>query len=338
MSVTGRSNTATLQDAAGATGNGTVFDCQGIGTLACQVSGTFVGTVTFEGTIDQSNWVSALSKNKATGAMGTTATAPAIFLVDVAGFVQFRARVSAWTSGSITVTAQSLAFSQELVPTDGAQVQVDVAGTGTGAAQVQGTAAAGATPVGNPVQIGIGGTMQVWPLASVAAAPSQGIVPIVANFLANDNDLGVGAASWGREQAKGAATALASAVDTTNGRTSADMSTQGSTLHGNARGIALWLNVSAIGGTAAITTIAIQGKDLISGSYLTMYSFGSLAITSTGLRGFLIYPGAASAASWTAAPLQGPIPRVWRVVTTLTGTDGGGTNNAAYSVSVDYFL
>src|SRR5215831_12279482 len=47
----------TLQNAAVATGNGTIMSVGGLPFIAVQVTGTFVGTVTFEGTVN-GTWVS----------------------------------------------------------------------------------------------------------------------------------------------------------------------------------------------------------------------------------------------------------------------------------------
>ena len=92
-----------MQNAAGATGNGAVIDVRGLAGAAFQVSGTFSGTVTFEATVDGSNWVSLQVANIADGSVGTTATAAGIYQAGVAGLTKVRARVSAWVSGSITV-------------------------------------------------------------------------------------------------------------------------------------------------------------------------------------------------------------------------------------------
>jgi hypothetical protein len=72
-------------------------------TLTIQITGTFVGTVTFEGSIDGVNYVSLLASDVTTGATATTTTAAGIFRVDVTGLYKVRMRVSAWTSGAITV-------------------------------------------------------------------------------------------------------------------------------------------------------------------------------------------------------------------------------------------
>lgn len=92
----------TLQSAAAATGNGTALQTAGFGSARLQVTGTFVGTLTFEGTIDGTTWV-ALEGVNTSGARVTTATATGLFLFSVAGLMAIRARVSAYTSGSITV-------------------------------------------------------------------------------------------------------------------------------------------------------------------------------------------------------------------------------------------
>jgi len=103
-----RAYLVTLQDAAVATGNGTAMLATGYASIAYQVSGTFVGTVTFEVTVDNTNWVATQAVNTATGAVATIATVPGIYVANVAGQSQARARVT-WTSGtSVTVKAQAV--------------------------------------------------------------------------------------------------------------------------------------------------------------------------------------------------------------------------------------
>ena len=98
----------TLQSAAAALGNGTPISMAGYDLLVVEVAGTFVGTVTFEGTIDDTTWFAVGLKTMADGAAVTTATAAGAFKlpVDAAALSQFRARVSAYTSGAVTVRAR----------------------------------------------------------------------------------------------------------------------------------------------------------------------------------------------------------------------------------------
>jgi hypothetical protein len=55
----------TLQNAAAATGVGTAISMDGYDRLSLHVTGTFVGTVSFEGTIDDTNWFSVGVKTAA---------------------------------------------------------------------------------------------------------------------------------------------------------------------------------------------------------------------------------------------------------------------------------
>src|SRR5438552_4059926 len=97
------STSGTLQTAAAATGNGSNLSVDGMSSAILTVSGTFVGTVTFEVTEDGTNWYGIIATAVATGIKSYTSTAPGLYEFSVAGFVNLRARVSAYTSGSITV-------------------------------------------------------------------------------------------------------------------------------------------------------------------------------------------------------------------------------------------
>lgn len=92
-----------MQAAAVAIGNGTEIITQGLASLGLQVTGTFVATITWEGNIDGTNWVALPACNLATNVVSTIATAAGIYFINVAGLQALRARISAWTSGTITV-------------------------------------------------------------------------------------------------------------------------------------------------------------------------------------------------------------------------------------------
>jgi len=102
----------TFQSAAGAVGNGAAMDVGGLALVAVQVTGTFSATITFEGTIDGTNWVSLLARDVASGAAATTATAAGIYQVPCSGLSQIRARISAYTSGSVTAVGRGVFSSQ----------------------------------------------------------------------------------------------------------------------------------------------------------------------------------------------------------------------------------
>lgn len=94
------------QNAAEVDGNGTVVPLGGRSSLVVQVFGTFSATVTFEASLDGSNWIAvALANlNSTTRARATTATAAGLFLLDAIGGLElFRARVSSYASGAVSV-------------------------------------------------------------------------------------------------------------------------------------------------------------------------------------------------------------------------------------------
>lgn len=91
-----------------ATGDGVVLDMAGVEGVAVQIVGITSATITFEATVDGATWVGvALANlNSATRARALTATADGLFLFESApGVKQFRARISAWVSGTINVYA-----------------------------------------------------------------------------------------------------------------------------------------------------------------------------------------------------------------------------------------
>lgn len=104
----------TMQNAAVAVGNGIPVngfnpDDGGYVTLTAQVQGITTATVTWEATIDGTNWVAVQFTNLTDGVDATTATSDGLYRIVISGFAQVRARISAWTSGTITVTGVSIA-------------------------------------------------------------------------------------------------------------------------------------------------------------------------------------------------------------------------------------
>lgn len=67
------------------------------------VTGTFVGTVTFQGSVDGINWFDLRTENSATGAIAASTTTPVAVVVNK--FPLFvRAIMSAYTSGTAVVS------------------------------------------------------------------------------------------------------------------------------------------------------------------------------------------------------------------------------------------
>lgn len=105
-----QSGVLTLHSAATATGNGATINMSLFTMAILQVIGSFNAVVTFEGTIDGTNWIGIALQDVSDTARvhKTTTNAPGAFVVDdMRGMVLIRARISTYTSGSITVVAQA---------------------------------------------------------------------------------------------------------------------------------------------------------------------------------------------------------------------------------------
>lgn len=111
----------------------------GSGSIAIQVTNTFVGTLTFQGTVDNTNYTSfRVVKVSDTASSGiTTTTATGIFNGTTAGFNKIRVVFTAYTSGTATVTSK--------IATQAAKFNSSGGGSGT----IGGSIADGQVAVGN---------------------------------------------------------------------------------------------------------------------------------------------------------------------------------------------
>lgn len=92
----------TMQNAAVATGNGTVYACPGLSGVMVQCTFAGTATITWEEQVDGSTFSSVLALNLATGVTATTATATGLYWVPTPNVLQLRARISSWVSGAVT--------------------------------------------------------------------------------------------------------------------------------------------------------------------------------------------------------------------------------------------
>jgi len=132
----------------------------GASAVGMQITGTWVGQLEFEGTIDGTNYTSIEASN---GTATVNATAGNdIFVLPGGGYLKIRTRASAWTSGSATVTF--------------------IASVGTAANILTGAIPAGTNNIGGTTDAGIASTSVVTYTASadmstaaaITAAPTGG--------------------------------------------------------------------------------------------------------------------------------------------------------------------
>lgn len=151
-----------------------------------QITGTFVGTLSFEATLDGTNWagltgvsVGAASQDSLSG----TATAAGMWKGNVAGYAKFRVRMSAYTSGTAVVTVRTgsgtgATFMNGTVQTTGATLA-----TGTGTVAALASTYAAAVPTAGNATISISGTYTMAALTQLV-------------FEATDDPAGISSSTW----------------------------------------------------------------------------------------------------------------------------------------------
>ena len=101
----------------------------------------------------------------------------------------------------------------------------------------------------------------------------------------------------------------------------------------NARGVMLFLNVTANPGAAETLTVSIEFEDPVSGAFQALTAFAATA-TANASYAYVLYPGAVETSLVAELEVQGlPLPRNWRV--TVTHSAAGSWT---YSVGVAYIL
>lgn len=109
--VAGTTSLTTMQSAATATGVGTTLTVTGYGTAMLQITGTFVGTITFGVSGDGTNYEGIYGENSETGTRSLTATAPGIYFFSLPAAQILKAEITAYTSGNITVKGRAIGLS-----------------------------------------------------------------------------------------------------------------------------------------------------------------------------------------------------------------------------------
>lgn len=84
----------------------TVIGLPSPGAVAVQITGTLSATITFEATVDGTNWVAFNMVPAASATAASTATAVGAWSANTGGYAGIRARCSAYTSGSPVVTVR----------------------------------------------------------------------------------------------------------------------------------------------------------------------------------------------------------------------------------------
>ncbi len=146
--------------------------------IAVQVTGTWVGTLTFEATVDGSTWQSVNGVGAATAIPSPTTTVNGLYRLTPSGCASVRVNMTAFTSGTAVVSMRGSdgtggVFANQVLPMQG----TGTAGTPAGnVLSVQGVASGTPQPVSGTVTANAGtGTLAV----SLATAPTT---PVTGTF------------------------------------------------------------------------------------------------------------------------------------------------------------
>jgi len=98
----------------------------------------------------------------------------------------------------------------------------------------------------------------------------------------------------------------------------------------NARGVVIYLNVTAVPGTDTIT-LGVNAVDPVSGNVAKLHAFS--AISDVGFYRYIVYPGCTDTPSDVAGKISMPLPRKWYV-----HIFHSGSGDFTYSVGASYIL
>lgn len=116
---------ATIQNAVVANGNGTVFNCRIYGAVKVSITIAGTATVNFEGRMSSGQTFAArkgIAESDTSNTAVTSATASGDYIIYLAGDEEFRARVSGWSSGAVTVKVRGVPSTGRASPPSGGSV------------------------------------------------------------------------------------------------------------------------------------------------------------------------------------------------------------------------
>ena len=170
-----------------------------------------------------------------------------------------------------------------------------------------------------------GTTLTLVPLGGVAAAAagSDTVSNAGPNLTQNANEYIFNGTTWERRRGNFDTAALLSYTNASVGTNGADQTNY------NARGVKLFIDVTAISGTTPGFTVALQGKDAASGKYYNIIT--STAISTVSISTLEAYPGIAAASN---ASIGISLPRTWRVISVISGVSPLVTATVGASLNV----
>jgi len=166
-------------------------------------------------------------------------------------------------------------------------------------------------------------------IAEVETGGSDGKANTINQLVTGAMKYGFNESTWDRWRNNTEVTVLPSATRTASG-SSSDQTNY------NAKGVLIWLRISAVSGTFAAgegLTLYVLAKDRTSGYYLRISPIIG-PYTTVGSRHIVIYPGVTDIEGLFVGENDIPLPRTWKVYYGISGTNPSFT----FSVGASYVV
>lgn len=112
----------TLQNAANSNNNGTILNVKGFSTVILSITGTFNANINFEVSVNGTTFNSILGQSVNSMRSSLLTNTIGDFRFNVAGYTNFRARISDFVSGTVTVVGYTTSISGQSFEAGGGDV------------------------------------------------------------------------------------------------------------------------------------------------------------------------------------------------------------------------
>jgi len=155
--------------------------------------------------------------------------------------------------------------------------------------------------------------------AEIETSGSDGKANTINQLVTGAMRYGFNGSTWDRWRNNTEVTVLPSATRTTSGSSAAQTNY-------NARGVIVFVEVTAVSGTAPTLDIYLSGRDPTTGSYKYLAKLPQ--ITAAGSHQLLVYPGATDIQAYIEGKNDIPLPRIWGLTYVIGGTNPSFTFSA----------
>jgi hypothetical protein len=277
----------------------TTVEVDGNSTTTIQITGTWVATLVFEGSLDNTNWFSLNAAPFPSGTYVTSTTANGFWQTNTAGVDYVRVRASAFTSGTASVLIDVSAGVGVVSIDDPIPAGTNIIGkVGIDQTTVGTTNAVSLSQIGATTILtgGVAGSQGIGGLAATGATASGNPVPVSGTFNTTQPTVTTGQNVQFQATARGAQI-VATGADTFNATINAALPA-GTNLMGK-----VGIDQTTVGTTNAVSLAQIGATTIVTGGVNGTQAVGGITAVNATSTGNPVYSGgiALVAANPTAA-------------------------------------